>query len=541
MINPADKYGNCRYTFLKSRSGETVPAIVLSRENTLPLHSVVDPMREAKRLVSTIPEDTGFIVFLGLGGGFAPEAALRETNAQVIVIDFHKDSIAELLSSKDYSALLNNERFRLLTDPSRGEIKKTILEDYNPSLCGSIKTIPLRPRIEFDAELFGNAAAEIQEAIEIVSSDYSVQAHFGIRWFSNIIRNIKNANFTTKRLKNFFTTPVKEAAIVAAGPSLDRQIHLLSECKHRGVFIISTDTAFPVLLQNGIIPDTIVSIDCQHISYYHFIGCNLKAGIPLVLDIASPPLISGFSSSPVFFSGGHPLAQYVSAVWRPFPMLDTSGGNVTYTCLSLAEYLGADHITLFGADFAYVESKTYARGTYIYPFFEKKQNRFFPAESLFSAFLYRSPFLPKENREQNYRETASLKMYRNKFEEKAAMMNAQITAVSGQGAPITPAQKIPDTAKKVSDVSNASIAEKSGVQFLEQYREDIAALPAGHENYFSRLCLKDRQIFTTLLPCLAALRHRRSGLKTKDLAKNLIEETKLLCIQKITSVLKQTP
>ena len=539
MINPAVKNRSNRgYTFLISRSGETVPAIVLSEENTLPLHSMVDPKREAQRLVSTIPEDTEFIIFLGLGGGFAPEAALKDTNAQVIVIDFHKDSITELLSSKDYSALLYNERFRLLTDPACGEIKRIILENYNPSLCGSIKTIPLRPRIEQDIKLFENAAAEIQEAIGAVSSDYSVQAHFGMRWFSNIIRNIKIADLTTESLskKKKFSS-VQEAAIVAAGPSLDQQIHLLAECKHRGVFVISTDTALPVLLHSGIIPDTVVSIDCQYISYYHFIGCNLKSGIPLVLDIASPPLLSGFSSSPVFFSGGHPLARYVSAAWQSLPPLDTSGGNVTYACLSLAEYLGADRITLFGADFSYAGSKTYAKGTYIYPFFEKKQNRFSPAQSLFSAFLYRSPFLPKEKQEQNYRETASLKMYRNKFEEKAATMSAQITAVSGQGAPISLTLKTTDTVKKHNVFSTVSMTGKSGIEFLEQYRKDIAALPAADDNYLSLLSLKERQIFTTLLPCLAAIRHRRAGLKTKE----LIEETKHYCIQKITSILKQKP
>jgi len=538
MINPADENSrNRRYTFLESRSGETVPAIVLSEGNTLPLHSMVDPKREAQRLVSIISEDTGFIIFLGLGGGFAPDTALKDTNAQVIVIDFHKDSITELLSSKDYSALLNNERFRLLTDPSCGEIKKLILENYNPSLCGNIKTIPLRPRIEQDIDLFENAAVAIQEAIGIVSSDYSVQAHFGIRWFSNIIHNIKNVKLTTGSLNiNKFFSSVKETAIVAAGPSLDQQIHILAECKHRGVFVISTDTAIPVLLRNGIKPDTVVSIDCQHISYYHFIGCNLKTGIPLVLDIASPPLLSGFSSSPVFFSSDHPLARYVSA-WQSLPPLDTSGGNVTYACLSLAEYLGADRITLFGADFSYVGSKTYAKGTYIYPFFEKKQNRFSPAQSLFSAFLYRSPFLPKEKQEQNYRETASLKMYRKKFEEKAATMSAQITAVSGQGAPISLTLKTTDTVKKHNVFSTVSMTGKSGIEFLEQYRKDIAALPAADDNYLSLLSLKERQIFTTLLPCLAAIRHRRAGLKTKE----LIEETKHYCIQKITSILKQKP
>ena len=525
------------YSFLKSRNGETVPALLLSSENAQPLHSMVDPKREAERLVSTITEDTGFVIFLGLGGGFAPEAALERTTAQVTVIDFDIDGIAELFSSMDYTKLLKDARFTLCVDPSDEEIKKSILEQYRPALCGGIKTIPLRARIELAMSKFDNAAKVIEGAIKNVAADYSVQAHFGQRWFSNIIRNLKTAEEApeTFSLKNGASP--REAAIVAAGPSLDQQIPALAECKSRHVFIISSDTALPALLQHGIEPDAAVSIDCQHISYYHFMGCDLR-NIPLFLDIASPPLLSRFSP-PLFFSSGHPLALYISQYWKPLPRLDTSGGNVTYACLSLAENLGAQRITLFGADFSYVRSRTYAKGTYIYLFFEKKQNRLSPLESLFSSFLYRSPFLPSENNDeksnqkQNYYETTSLRFYRKKFEEKAATMDAQITAVEGQGAPINLLRKTPHSAGDTAPFT-AGRARTSCVNFLEQYRGDIAALPrAGGADYLRHLNAKDRQVFTTLLPYAAALKHRNPVLKTED----LIEETKCRCKEEIDRVL----
>ena len=530
------------YAFLKSRSSEIVPALLLSPENARPLHSMIDPQREAERLVSTITDDTGFVIFLGLGGGFAPEAALEYTTAQVMVIDFDIDGIAELFSSIDYTKLLQDARFTLCVDPSDEEIKNFILEQYKPALCGGIKTIPLRTRTEFAFSKFDNAAKVIEEAIENVAADYSVQARFGQRWFSNIIRNLRAAEKApeTFSLKNGGST--REAAIVAAGPSLDQQIPALAECKSRQVFIISSDTALPVLLHHGIEPDAAVSIDCQHISYYHFIGCNLR-NIPLFLDIASPPLLSRFSP-PFFFSSGHPLALYISQHWRPLPRLDTSGGNVTYACLSLAENLGAKRITLFGADFSYVRSRTYARGTYIYPYFEKKQDRLSPLEALFSSFLYRSPFLPPENRDkklgqkQNYYETFSLRFYRKKFEEKAAMMGAQITAAEGQGASIDLSRKMPRNGGSANPsgitVKTPDAAGISAVEFLEQYRGDIAALPkASGAGCLRQLNIKDRQVFTTLLPYAAALKYRSPTLKTGD----LIEETKLICIEAIDRVM----
>jgi len=518
-----------RYTFLKSRNGETVPAIINQGGEHLPLHSMIDPIREAQRLVSTIGK-TDFVIFLGLGGGFAPQAALELTNSNIVVIDFDKDGIAELFANRDYSKLLNNDRVSVLVDLNEDEIKSFVIENFTPALCGGIKTFPLRTRIEHDKSKFEKAASAIQQAIEAVSGDYSVQSHFGLRWFSNIIRNIKNMqteNFFVEKKEN----PIQEAAIVAAGPSLDTQISSLAEFKTHNGFIICADTALGVLLHNNIEPDAVVSIDCQHISYYHFIGVNIRGKkIPLILDIASPSLLCGLSSfTPVFFSGGHPLTRYISAHWRYFPHLDTSGGNVTYAALSLAETLGAKHITLFGADFSYIHSQTYARGTYIYPYFNRKQNRLSPMEAQMSAFLYRSPFLPNEDgQKKDYYETASLRFYRKKLEEKASMMNVEIKSEPGFGAPINLSHT-----QKNANVQRAAYKENkptiSGTVFLEQYRNDIAALPT------SKLNEKERQIFTTILPTAAALKHRGTNNET---VAELIEETKHHCIMQIDRVLR---
>ncbi|MDR0503154.1 MAG: DUF115 domain-containing protein [Treponema sp.] len=544
------------YTPLKARCGETVPALVLPSGDRFPLHSMVDPKREARRLVSTIPQDTGFIIFLGLGGGFAAREALRNCAAKVIAIEYNNESVSSLLSIMDFSELLNNKHFTLLIDPSSEKIKNLVLENYRPALCGGIKTIPLRARTEHDAQKFGEAAAAIELAIESVACDYSVQAHFGRRWFSNIIRNIK-AMDSSEEGTNLYEKAdhlqvVNEAAIAAAGPSLDSQLSLLAEFKLKGGLLISSDTALPVLLYNNIKPDIAVSIDCQHISYYHF-SRGAGSNVPLILDIASPPLLRRFSSSVNFFSGGHPLSLYISRHWRRFPVLDASGGNVTYACLSLAEYLGAKRITLFGADFSYVRSRAYARGTYIYPFFEKKQNRLSPVESLFSAFLYRSPFLPKEkNMEQEsesadqvYHETASLRFYRKKLEEKAEKMTAQVISAKGQGAPIHLNNYKITTNNEQNTKNGEQSPEKkgktaeSGVEFLEKYRREIAALPAAgtdgaESGYLDTLCVKDREIFMTLLPLAAWLKHRNSALNTGG----LIEEVKRFCIREIERLLE---
>ncbi|MCL2440963.1 MAG: DUF115 domain-containing protein [Treponema sp.] len=533
------------YVMNKSRTGEDVPAILLPCGNIQYLHSMIDPKKEAERLVSSAG-DIGFAVILGLGGGFACEAVLKLTNAQVLVIDYGKNDIEKLFTQKDYSSLINNNRFTLLVDPSDEEIKNFILENFKPALCGNIKTIPLRSRIEYNKEKFEKAVSVIQESIAITSGDYSVQAHFGKRWFSNIIRNIKHSEENNKIFfNNKYFVSIKECVIAAAGPSLDSQLPLLKKLKKEGVFIISTDTALGSLFYTGIEPDVVVSIDCQYISLSHFTDIKFKSGqIPLILDIASPPALANLHSfTPVFFSSGHPLAVYSSENWRSMPLLDTTGGNVTYTCLSLAQILNIKKITFFGADFSYVNSQTYARGSYIYPYFLKKQNRLSPLEALHSSFLYRSPFLPKtENKNEkkiNYYETKQLKFYREKLEEKVSVMDAQIIFAKGNGAPVnlTKINKTQENAickNKQAAVNENDIKGLNGLEFLKQYRDNIAALPQGaSESYLSILNKKEKQVFLTLLPFAAAVRKRNPELESG----NLIEEIKYRSIKEIEQVL----
>ena len=526
------------YQFQESRSGELIPALVDNAGCAHPLHSTVDPKKEAGRLVASLrsPDEaagSSFVVFLGLGAGFAQEAALNSgTASAVLVIDYGIDGIAELLCFRDYTFLLSDPRFTIVVDPAPDIIERAIFDLFFPALFGGIKVLPLRARVEHEKEKFGAAGDAVQNTIEKVSSDYSVQAHFGKRWFANIIRNLAAA-----RRQGRSVSPVSDAAICAAGPSLDIQLPELARQRQK-LFVITTDTALPALLQYGLKPDAVVSIDCQHISYYHFAGIDCR-DIPLFLDIASPPRLAGFSAYPFFFSGGHPLAAYISQQWRPLPLLDTSGGNVTYACLSLAESLGARRITVYGADFSYPAGKVYARGTYIHPLFERKQERRQPLEALLSAFLYRSPFLPPQVPEAAVcYETESLRFYRRCFEQKASSMTADVFAAPGLGIPLALGGRNnrPSGGSSTGQFT-AGDELMPAAEFLEQYRRDIDNLPVpggrSAAAYLGCLTENERRIFTTLLPQAAAIRYRRPELD----ASSLIDEVKRHCVCGIDSVL----
>jgi hypothetical protein len=523
-----------RYKFLESRSGETIPALIDTAGGAHPLHSLVDPRREGERLVSTL-KDEGFLIFLGLGGGYMVEAALERTGThRVLVVDYDINGMAELLCSREYIKTLGDPRFCLLVDPSGDELEKHILDYYQPVLSGGLRVLPLRIRTEYDTPRIRAAGEAIEKALARVSADYSVQAYFGTRWFSNIIRNLEAA-----AAQNDPFPPIRKAAICAAGPSLDSQIPLLAEQRKQGraPFIIAADTSLSSLLNAGLEPDAVVSIDCQHISYYHFMA-GLPSHIPLFLDLASPPLLAALSSRPRFFSGGHPLAAYISRHWRPIPRVDTSGANVTYACLSLAETLGAGEAFIYGADFSYPRGQVYSRGAYIYPFFTNRQTRLSPGEALFSAFLYRSPLtkIPGKDPENWYYETATLTRYRTALEAKITALDIPVHPAPGRGAPIHTVQIRREQPPRVPRIFAAGQPQSSARSFLEEYRRGIGALPPAAKDtaaWINRLTGEERALFTTLLPQAAAIRRRENIPEAGE----LIETVRKYCMEAIDKVL----
>ena len=521
------------YDLLFSRNKLPVPAIKAPNIPSRPLHSLMDPNKEAVRLVSTV-HNTGYLVIFGLGGAYLVKAALeRKDIHSIAIIDFNFDAMAELFSLMDFVPVFSDPRVTLIINPDRESLCDFILSTYKPALHGGIQVLPVRPRIDFEPEIFKNLYSWVKDCINTVSEDYSVQAYFGKPWFANTIRNI----FIAEKSMTTISVP-KHVSVTAAGPSLEMQMpHLKQEREH--TYILATDTSLPALLAHDIEPDAVISIDCQHISYYHFIS-GVPKHIPLFLDLSSPSVVALLTKNPCFFSGGHPLTRYISQYWRNFPFVDTSGGNVTYAAVALANQIGAETINLYGADYSYPEGSTYARGTYIHTLFNKGQDRLHPMESLFSAFLFRNDHLLKVIDGKLWRyETKPLINYRKKLEILSGTLQATLNVMAGNGAPIQVRTQSKIRFPNIRPVFATGEAVQSGTTFLQCYSDKIQELPELEgtlPQYLQQLNENNRDVFTTLLPLAAFIRQKNHDISVRDLIRTVKEQA----VDQITSLLSPT-
>jgi len=157
----------------------------------------------------------------------------------------------------------------------------------------------------------------------------------------------------------FGTQPGREVFVIATGPSLERHFERLREIRAqaRRPLFICVDTAYRPLLKQGIEPDIVVSID-HRISGLH-LPPEKSAAITLVyLPMVDPRILAlwqgpryvGYSASPIYARMREQLPKAQLYV----------GGSVIHPAVDLAVKMGAEQVTLFGADFAFPMNKTHA-------------------------------------------------------------------------------------------------------------------------------------------------------------------------------------
>jgi hypothetical protein len=157
--------------------------------------------------------------------------------------------------------------------------------------------------------------------------------------------------------------------------------------------------------------------------------------------------------------------------------------------------------------------RTYARGAYIAPYFAERQNRLSPLEALFSAFLYRASPLTKAYGEGGdwYYQTATLSFYRERFEEKASSISAEIVPVPGTGAGIKTVKKGTRKDQKTGNFFSG-VPPKGAGEFLREYKAGILSLTGtgepGRSIFPGELSGKNRMLLATVLPLAAAIKGR---------------------------------
>lgn len=152
------------------------------------------------------------------------------------------------------------------------------------------------------------------------------------------------------------------AVLVAAGPSLDKNIERLKEIKD-SVFILAVDTALNTTLKHGIIPDMTITVD-GHKPLVLFEDERVR-NIPIAVNMQSNEKVIAVSEAMRFYelSPDEYLAYAFGKIGKAVEGLPT-GGSVANNACSLLVKMGFQTIIFMGLDLAYPNGQRHTFDAY---------------------------------------------------------------------------------------------------------------------------------------------------------------------------------
>ncbi len=314
------------------------------------LHTNDNPYEEGRILAQSWfdGEHYEYIVY-GLGLGYHIQALL-DMDIAITVTVLEADQTIVSLAEK-YGALQSLQqsgRVKLLADPDGSTLVQAVtdMQDtqrfviHYPSL-GQIANLDLREQLEDYFIEYSSAQVQLP------------------RMTGNFIRNREYFEKEVTELRDQFAR--KTVYIVAAGPSLDRNMQELGNVGEDGV-ILATGTVFKKLLTAGIHPDYVIITDAGEPTYVQTEGLQ-ETDVPLLY------LSTVYYQIPAEYPGEkYVILQQDYEKSEAYAQeygyeIYASGGSVTTTALELGIRLGAAEIVFVGADLAYTDGRNHAADT----------------------------------------------------------------------------------------------------------------------------------------------------------------------------------
>lgn len=346
--------------FLESREGSLYMQCEGVRFN-----SRYNPKEEAKRWVKQFEykEYDPVIIMFGLGtGAFAFEMGeLVKNNGYLFIYEPREEVFEKDLNNIDLSDIIVNEKVCIAV----GE--KMLNELYlwvctmntwaNLDKLHVIEHPGYRSIFESDFKKF---IGEINKAIISVNVEGNTEACFGNEYAYNVVKNLPYL-IDSNYLYDFYNVFDEDMVgiVVAAGPSLDDNIHVLHEMKNKAL-IIATDTSLKKLYAEGIEPDFAIAIDAQKpIEMFQNVGFEK---LPFFCTLECSPEILKMHKGKNIWCNTHELHTVLCNRLGINSLSFNVGGSVATAAFSILERLGIHNIVLIGQDLAYKGDKTHADG-----------------------------------------------------------------------------------------------------------------------------------------------------------------------------------
>lgn len=340
------------------------------------LHSLYDPLREARELALRVDPDKDLVIVLGFGLGYHLFEILKRVKKESTIIVFEKSPaiFKKALSEIDFKEILNSPRISFSIGESPIKIRENLQTWVRAGSFRGLSLIEHPSSIRLFPAYYSQLRTTLYDIVNQKFQGLRTRLTFENLWMRNFILNLPRMVTTpgAKLLFNKFHNI--SAFIVGAGPSLEKNIAELALAKGKALIIV-TDTALKPLLNSKIIPDVIVSCDAQDKTMGDFEGLPEIPAVLVAASLVYPEVLRAYKGPRLMFtiaglryteSGEEiaalpSLAKWCEDITEPKGYLQ-AGGSVSTLAFDLARNLGCNPIVFVGHDLAFTGEKIYTQG-----------------------------------------------------------------------------------------------------------------------------------------------------------------------------------
>jgi len=363
QITIFDMNKNVKIYLEKSKSGNYTIRVKFQNKDIY-IHSKYYPLKEATKQIKELkPQDKQQIFALGFGLGYHLNELIKKNKYEkVIIIEPYISIFYTALKYVDLSDLLKSKNVIYLIGEDISSLFDVIRTYYSLSLEKDIEFLEQKAEVNLFKNEYKKIYNKIKEGINYKKSSLVTDINSAKKWRRNIIHNIPYI-MDHPKVSNFFNSFKNIPAIcVAAGPSLDKNIDQLKNAKNKAL-IICVGTSLKPLLEKGIEPDIVVSVDGNLANYKHFEGIEDIPNSYLFAELGNHYKIQNiWNDKQVFLTMKRNFSGWIEELKGEYTPIHT-GGTVAHTMVDLSYRFGANPIILMGQDLAFSENRTHARGT----------------------------------------------------------------------------------------------------------------------------------------------------------------------------------
>ncbi len=410
------------------------------------LHSRYNPDTEGVRFADGVDlEDKFCVVVFGLGLGYhvrALHARLRG-DAFIVVVEPSMATIATALTSVDLSETIQSGKLVIVTRLDKNHLHERLKPHMTLMMLGA-KFVTHQASHQI--------APEFYKAARQAVTDFIAYARM------TLLTLVGNSEVTCRNiaynLPSYASTPPIDVlrdrfkgypgVVVSGGPSLRKNIDLLSEFKGKGI-LCAVQSLFKPLAQRGVMPDFVTSLDFHAISKQFFHGIEDFGDVHLIAE----PKVSW-----------HVLEQYkgpVSLLYSDFaekligPELARrdglpAGATVAHLAFYLLQYMGCDPIVFVGQDLAFSGHCFYVPGVETHNTWRSEINRFNSMETKEWERIVRNRPILRKIKDVEGRDVFTddlLFTYLEQFERDFATSKAKVIDATEGGARMTGTEIMP--------------------------------------------------------------------------------------------------